>query len=151
MSKVSLLVTQGGADTYTAGTVSTGITLDGKSGWSITGMEAFWVDGAAVAAADWSLYAVVGTLPTATTFGSADEVGRLAWGMQNTAGVAVSLMYEPIKQGFLVEPRITVQPDIYCQVTSSNTAQANDVIFVIYYDVVKLTDLEVMRLYAGGA
>jgi len=151
MAKVSTLVTQGGADTTTSVTISTGLTLDGKSGWQINAIRAFWVDGAAVAAADWSMYASVGTVTGATTFGDADEIDRLAWGLQNTAGVAVVAGYEPIKETFLIEPRVTVQPELFATVVSSSTAQANDVRIEVYYEIVKLTDLEVMRLYAGGA
>jgi hypothetical protein len=151
MSKISQLVTQGGADTFTAVAIDTGLTADGKAGWQINAIRAFWVDGAAVAAADHSISAKVATIATTTTFGSSDEIDRVAWGLQNTAGVAVAVPYEPIKQDFLLEPRVTVQPNIYVQVESAGTAQANDVIFEIYYDVVKLSDLEVLRLLAGGA
>jgi len=151
MSQVALLVTQGGADTFTAGSIATGLTADGKAGWSILGFAAFWVDGASIAAADWSLSAKLATIATTTTFGSADEVERLSWGLQNTAGVAVAVPYEPVRRVMLEEPRITVQPLLYCQVESAGTANANDIIFKVFYEIVKLTDLEVLRLLAGGA
>jgi len=151
MSKISLLVTQGGADTFAAGAIDTGLTADGKAGWQINAIRAFWVDGAAVAAADHSLSAKVATLATTTTFGTADEIDRVSWGLQNTAGVAVAVAYEPVKEHYLVESRVTVQPNIYIQVESAGTGQANDVIVEVFYDVVKLSDLEVLRLLAGGA
>jgi hypothetical protein len=151
MSKASLLVTQGGADTFTAGAIDTGLTADGKAGWQINAIRAFWVDGAAVAAADHSISAKLSTIATTTTFGSADEIDRVAWGLQNTAGVAVAVPYEPVKEHFLTESRVTVQPNIYVQVESAGTGQANDVILEIFYDVVKLSDIEVLRLLAGGA
>lgn len=149
--RLAQLVTQSGADTFTAVAIATGLTADGKSGWSISSIRAQWVDGAAIAAADYTLEAKVATIATTTTFGSADEVERVMWGCQNTGGVAVAFGFEPIKEQFLTEPRITVQPFIYAQVASAGTANANDVIIEVFYDIVKLSDLEVLRLLAGGA
>lgn len=151
MSKISQLVTQGGADTFAAVAIATGLTADGKAGWQISSIRAFWVDGAAVATADWSLSAKVATEATTTTFGSADEIDRVSWGVQNTGGTATALRYDPVHEHYLAESRVTVQPLIYAQVESANTAQANDVIIEITYSVVKLSDLEVLRLLAGGA
>lgn len=151
MPREKILVTQSGADTFTAGSISTGLTADGKAGWSIKSIEAFWSDGAAVAAADWSLSAALTTISTATAFGDDDEIARVSWGLQNTGGVAVAVPYEPQKRYDLLEPRVTVQPTLYAGITSSGTSNANDVILVVYYDIVKLTDIEVLRLLAGGA
>lgn len=152
MPRVSELVTQSGADTYTEVEVLTGLTADGKAGWEIYAIEAFWSDGQAPAAADHQVNVLVKTIETTqTAFGSDDEIGRVAWMMQNTAGVAVAVEIEPIKQLQLFEPRVTVQPSIYIGVASANTAQANDLYVVVYYNIVKLTDLEVLRLLAGGA
>jgi len=131
MSKESILVTQSGADTYTAGSISTGLTADGKAGWQINAIEAFWSDGAAVAAADWSVNAACQTVATQTTYGDDDEITRVSWGVQNTGGVAVANPYDPVKTAILIEPRVTVQPSLFFGVTSSNTAQANYVIFVV--------------------
>lgn len=151
MSREKLLVTQSGADTFTNGIIETGLTADGKSGWSIKAIEMFWQDGYSVPAGDWTLDAKVTTVVTDTLFGDDDEIGRWSWACQNTGGVAVALPLEQIGQLILIEPRVTVQPVIYCQVKSGATTQANDVVFVIYYDIVKLTDIEVLRLLAGGA
>jgi len=151
MAKVKVLVTQTGADTFTSEPISTGMTLEGKTGWQVTAIQVFWADGSAVAAADWSISATLATVDTETAFGDADEITRISWGLQNTAGVAVAVPYEPQKENFLIEPRITVQPQIYAGIVSSGTGQANDIIMEVYYETVKLSDLEVMRLYAVGA
>lgn len=151
MSAVRKLVTQSGADTTTSAIIETGLTVDGKSGWSIYGVDAFWVDGNAVAAGDYLVEATLGTVTGATLMTSSDEIARLTWGLQNTAGVAVAVPYEPIKLSSMREPRVTVQPELFLTVKSAATAQANDVIFIVYYDIVKLTDVEVLRLLAGGA
>jgi hypothetical protein len=149
MSRIKQLVTQGGADTFTAVAINTGLVADGKAGWNITAISAFW-DGKAVAAADFIISAQVATIATVTAYGDADEVARVSWGLQNTAGVAVAVPFEPIKF-VTIQPRLTVQPAIYAQVSSITTGAANAVIFVIEYEVVKLTDLEVLRMLAGGA
>jgi hypothetical protein len=146
------LVTQSGNDTATSATWETGLTADGKTGISILGFQAYWTDGQSVAAGDWRLHAIINTLGVSeTTPVSDDEIARVEWAVQNTGGVAVAIPLEPSKQFTLPEERVTVQPEIYLCVESSSTGQANDVIFVIQYDLVKLTDVEVLRLLAGGA
>lgn len=150
-SVAKVLVTQSANDTFKAVELETGITVDGKAGWQITAVEAFWADGAAVAAGDWSVNAVLATVDTQTSFVDSDEIARLSWGMQNTGGVAVAVPYEPYRGHGLLEPRITVQPSLYCAVQSSGTNQANDIVFRVYYEIVKLTDLEVLRMLQGGA
>lgn len=151
MPKITIAVTQGGADTFTTGTIETGLTADGKAGWQINSIRAWWVNGSAVAAVDHSFFAKLCTINTTTAFTSADEIDRLGWGVQNTAGVAVAYPFEPLREHILFEPRVTVQPYLYVQNESTATAQANQLQIAIYYDVVKLSDLEVLRLLAGGA
>lgn len=151
MPKLSGSLTQSGADTATSLTVETGLTVDSKSGIEIYGMEVFWDNGESVAAGDWEINASIGTITGATSFVSDDEICRVSWGMQNTGGVAVAVDYEPVKSIILIEPRLTVQPDLFFTCASSLTGQANTIRVKIYYNVVKLTDLEVMRLLVGGA
>jgi len=151
MAKINQLVTQSGSDTSTWVAIATGLTVDGKAGWQINGMSAYWVDGQSVAAADMIVNGVVSTVNTGTSYGDDDEVARVSWGLQNTAGTAVAVPFEPIKSVQLVEPRVTVQPTIYVGIISQTSGQANDMIFVVNYDIVRLSDNEVLRLLAGGA
>jgi len=145
------LVTQTGNDTATF--VELGIpVLDGKSAYSIKGIEAFWVDGTAVAAADWWVNAYLAIQATsAITPDSPDWLCGVTWGMQNTGGVAVAVGMERQQQFTLLEPRVTVQPSIYAAVSSSGTGQANDVIFCVYYEIIRMSELEYLRMLAGGA
>lgn len=146
------LVTQSGNDAATSSTWETGLTADGKTGLSILGFHAYWADGQAVAAADWKLSAIINTTgASSTTPASDDELARVEWALQNTGGVAVAVPLEPNKSFVLPEERITVQPEIFLCVESASTGQANDVIFVVQYELVKLSDVEVLRLLAGGA
>jgi hypothetical protein len=151
MSVIKKLVTQTANDVFTSVAVNTGLTVDGKAGWQIQAVECYWADGAAVASGDWFLNAKVATIPTSTSFQDDDEIARIDWGLQNTGGVAVAVPYEPFKGLALAEGRVTVQPFIYLGIESSGTANSNDVVFRVYYEIVKLSDLEVLRLLAGGA
>lgn len=151
MSKKVQLVTQSGADTFTTVAIPTDLTADGRAGWQINSIMAHWVDGAAVVPGDWQAHAKLATTTNNNTFGADDELARVSWGLQNTAAAAVAVAFEPIKSFSLIEPRITVQPNIYAQVESSATGQANDMIIVVFYELVKLSDIEVLRLLAGGA
>jgi hypothetical protein len=144
-------VTQSGADTSTAAAIETGILPDGRSGLSIFAMEVHWTNAEAVPAADWECNATLSVDATFPGFTSPDEIARISWGVQNTAGVAVAVPYDPTKSIILIEPRVTVQPLIYAAVVSQLTSGANVIQFRIYYEVVKLTEMEVLRLLVGGA
>ena len=151
MSKIQFSQTQGGNDLTTSFAQATGLTADGKVGWQINAIECYWLNGESAAAADWEVAGILATESNAVNFNVPDEIVRLAWGLQNTGGVAVAVPYDPVKRLVMIEPRITVQPNLYGVVFSSGTSQANQIQFSIYYDVVKLSDLEVLRLLAGGA
>lgn len=141
---------QSGADTATASQIETGITVDGKVGWEIIGMQCYWTNGEAVAAADYELQIGVRTDATGLNFADLDEIIRTTWAVQNTAGVAVALPLENMKEIILLEPRVTVAPILYVRAESANTAQANNIITRLYYNIIKLTDLEVLRLSQAG-
>ena len=145
------LVTQGGADTFTAATILTGLTVEGKSGWLIKGLKAFWSNGYTAAATDAVTHLVLATIATITSPNADDEIARVSWGVQNTAGVAVAFNYEPIKLGIMQEPRLTVQSDLYVHANTIGTGLTNIIYFEIEYEIVKLTDIEVLRLMVGGA
>lgn len=143
--------TQGGADTASVATIDTGLTVDGKIGIEIYAFEVLWVNGETAVAADFEVTVALTTTSATPSFISSDEIQRIEWGLQNTGGVAVAVPFEPMKQIILVEPRLTVQDTLYFHVISSATGQANNCHGRIYYNTVKLTDLEVMRLLVGGA
>lgn len=145
------VIIQTGADTFTAQSIDTNLTADGKTGWQIISIEAYWANGETAAAADHDMNLVLSTIPTATSFESLDEIARINWAMQNTGGVAVAISLELVKEKFLLNPRITVQPTIYIQAQSTLTGLTNAVAWVINYETVKLTELEVLKLLQGGA
>lgn len=151
MSRIIKTLTQSGADAFTSVAIPTSITSDGKMGLSLTGFAVEWSNGQAAAAGDWLMTAKIATVPTNTTYGDPDEIIRVEWGLQNTGGVAVAVQFEPVKTEIVFEERVTVQPNLYLNISSSATGQANTVNVILYYNTVKLSDLEVLRLLGGGA
>jgi len=145
------VIIQTGADTFTAQAVDTNLTADGKSGWQILSVAAYWANGETAAAADHDMNLVLATISTVTSFESMDEIARINWAMQNTGGVAVAVALNLVKDRVLFNPRITVQPIIYIQAQSTLTGLTNAIAWEINYEIVKLTDLEVLKLLQGGA
>jgi hypothetical protein len=144
------LSTQGGADTFVATSIDTNLTADGKAGWEIVAFSAYFTNGETGAAADSDVNAILATQATVTTFEQDEEIYRINWSVANTAGVAVAYPVQLVKREILVEPRLTVQPTIYVQVSSSASGLTCAVAWEFHYNIVKLTDIEVLRLLQGG-
>jgi len=146
-----VVVTQTGNDTFTTGSIDTGLSADGKAAWKINSIKAFASNLYTAAAADQTLSAILSSQATVTVPFDPEELGRVNWAVANTAGVAVAYPVEQEKMVLVPEDRLTVQPTLYAQVSSVGTGIANVVYFEISYDVVKLSDIEVLRLLIGGA
>jgi len=152
MPILRLSVTQGGADTFTQVAIDTDLTADGKSAWQFTRMKAFWSNGYVAAATDQILSAILSTQATTVTVPTdPEEIARVTWAVANTAGVAVAYPVELIKVVDVSIDRITVQPTLYASVSSTTTGLTNVVYFEFEYEVVKLSDIEVLRLLVGGS
>lgn len=127
--------------------------LDGKSGYQFTAIEVYWKNVESAAAADYEVYVAIqktsGAL--AERIGIDDWIVGVSWGQQNTGGVAVVANTEPYKSQVLIEPIVTVSPDLQIVIVSGATGQTNQFGVVVHYDLVKLTELEYLRLLAGGA
>ena len=144
-------VTQGGADTFTSDMIDTNLSVDGKSGWQILAMKCFWSNGYSLAAIDCTVNGLLSTKSTITTMDESEELTRINYAVQNTGGVAVAFPLEQIKSTVPLGERITVQPALYFHVASAGSGQANILSYEIEYEIVKLTELEIMRLLVGGA
>lgn len=143
-------VTQGGADTATAQQFVLPY-LGTRQALRIKGLRAVWQDIATVGADDYHLTACVATQSTLPTEGDDEWLIDVQWAAQNTAGVAVLVTVQPVLLYMPPVTRLTVQPDIYAIVSSSNTSQANDVMFELFFEVEKISEVEYYRLLAGGA
>ncbi len=145
IARSTLKVTQGGNDTITADSFSLPYTGE-KVGIKVIGMEWSWRNAASMAAVDSSLDVMIATTSAATDIDQ-DEV-MLYGGYQMVAGAFSG--YGSGTQQSIVD-RITVQPFVYGIVKSAATAQANIVVFNLYYEIVKLTEIEYYRLLAVAA
>lgn len=142
---------QSAIDTNTA-TAMNLPSLDGKSGYQINAIEAYWKNGEGAAAGDYEVYVAVQKtdLALAERIGIDDWIVGVSWGQQNTAGVAVVANFEPYKQQILIEPIITVSPSLFIMVVTGATGQNNQFGVIVHYDLVKLSELEYLRLLAAG-
>lgn len=151
MPIIRQLVTQGGADAFKAVAIDTNIQVDGKLGWEIQRVVVRWKDfNNTIVDVPFNFEAYVNTTGAVSTMVDVDEIARAELQRYNTTGVEGYLL-NPILECMLMEPRITVQPFIYCCVDTVDTGVTNDVEFLIQYETVKLSDLELMRLLQGGA
>jgi hypothetical protein len=92
------------------------------------------------------------TIATLTTSDSDDVIARCSFGTAITGAADVGFQCFPENEVVLFEPRLTVQDSIYVlsrNVVGSTTAPV--IYYEINYEVVKLTDLELLRLLVGGA
>jgi hypothetical protein len=145
------LTTQTGVDTTTSTAIDTGVTVDSRSGIEITAMEVVIPGLTAAPAADYRVDFILATTTGQVLFNSADNIEQISWGVQNTAGVAVAFDFEPKKLLIFPESRLTVQPLLYATLFSTGTTLTNIAYWRIFYDTVKLTDVELLRLLVGGA
>ena len=151
MATIRERVTQAVIDTTISVELETAITVDGKAGWQINEVGFLWDNSLFAVAGDYSVAAYLATETGAIVPEQPEVIAVSSWAAQDTGGVAVILGVEPFKLAPLFEPRITVQPSIFFTLASFGTGIANSGVFYVNYEIVKLSDLEVMRLLAGGA
>jgi hypothetical protein len=142
------------AGTIVQSIVDTNISGDSKFGWMIEGfkgtMLSAGVGGVEVPEAYRTDLTLSTQATTITTPDDEDEIARVSWGLTySAAGLAD---FEPSKLGVLLEPRLTVQPLLYVSAVSAVAlTSVNTFYYEIRYSVVKLTDVELLRLLIGGA
>lgn len=151
MAIARYLLTQGGSDTLASAAMNL-FPLDGKSGYQINSLEVYWKNAENAAPADWEVYVAVQKSAIGLTdrIGDEDWIVGASWAQQNTAGVAVTLQIEPYKKEILIEPIVTVSQTLNVVAFSSGTAQANSFSLIVHYDVIKLSEIEYLRLLAAG-
>lgn len=144
-------VLQSGIDTATATPMNLP-SLDGKSGYEFRAIEVYWKNAEGVAPADWEVYVAVqkNNIALNERIAIDDWIVGTSWAQQNTAGVAVVANVEPYKSQILITPIVTVAPDLQIMVFSTLTAQNNQFGVIVHYDLVKLSELEYLRLLAAG-
>jgi len=142
------------AGTFTQDVFDTNISADSKFGYAITGFSAYMRsrDATGVEVPESNLIeCILSTqVTTITTPDNDEEIARVGWvlAFSTAAGFAV---LKPNGVADLLEPRLTVQPNLYIGVKGSVTVGAiTDIYYQVSYDIVKLTDIELLRLLVGG-
>lgn len=142
------------AGTFTQVTFDTNISSDSKFGINVTGFKGQIrsrdATGVEVPESNMIELILATRITTITTPDEPEELARIAWslGFSTAAGFA---SIEAIKEAKMLEPRLTVQPALYIGVKGSATIGAiTDIYYEFSYEIVKLSDIELLRLLVGG-
>lgn len=153
MSSIKQTLVQTASNATTSVEIATGLTVDGKAGWSITGMRFSLPNLSAghVATVDCNVFIQVNTETGNQVFVDKDSIFNQCLQFSGIAASTTSLQVFGDGTVVLPLPRVTVQPTIYLTVISNGMAVPLQADIELYYEIVKLSDLEVMRLLQGGA
>lgn len=142
------------AGTFTQAVFDTNITAESKYGLEITGFKAYMrsrdATGIEVPESNLIECILATQITTITTPDETEEIARVGWGLRFSTAASMAET-EPEKVAFMLEPRLTVQPTLYIGVKGSVTIGAiTDIYYEISYSIVKLSDIELLRLLVGG-
>lgn len=144
-------ITQTGVNTYTSSLVDTNLSVDGRAGWDIKAFRGFYSNFGVQTPADITQNLILATLATVTNYDSKDEIARVVWQAGGNTFTDVFAQFDAIKAAVFSGSRLTVQPFLYINSSSTGQSAAGILYWEMDYEVVKLTDLEVLRLLQGGA
>jgi hypothetical protein len=133
--------------------IPTDITVDGRTAWSVVGMN-YNVRRLNAAVPNVSNSTVTVELNTETGDQTFTDKDSIIFDQLQFHGIAASTssFYVPSGKSItLINPRITAQPDLYLRLDTSNLTATVELSVEIVYELVKVTDLEMMRLLQGGA
>lgn len=147
------LITQTAANAPAVVQITTNLTVDGRQGWNITGLRWTFTNIAAAITpiATCNAQIQVNTEAGNQAFDDPDSIFLVNTGAHGIAASTSSVYIPATGTQVLPEPRTTVQPIIYIALDSIGMTQALSVGVEITYEIVKLSDIEVMRLLQGGA
>lgn len=142
------------AGTFTQAVFDTNITSDSKFGLEVTGFRAYMRsrDATGIEVPESNLIeCILSTrVTTITTPDEPEEIARVGWGLRFSTAASMAES-EPTKVAVMLEPRLTVQPTLYISVKGSTTiGSITDIYYELSYQVVKLGDVELLRLLVGG-
>jgi hypothetical protein len=80
-----------------------------------------------------------------------DSVYQFMYQFRGVAASTSGIQVDSERIVTFVQPRLTVQPNLYINVSSAGMTVGNTIYVEVFYEIVKLTDIEVMRLMQGGA
>lgn len=142
------------AGTFIQTVLDTNINADSKYGWAITGFRGILksrdATGVEVPESNDIDLILSTRITTITTPDETEELARINWAVAFSTAVAFSIP-ELQKTAPIAEPRLTVQPNLYIGAKGSTAIGAiTDIYYEVTYDIIKLSDMEVLRLLVGG-
>jgi hypothetical protein len=152
MSQYKATVTQSGINVLTSVPILTGLTVDGKSGWNIKRVRFNFVGPNAVSpVVDTGIILQLNTEIGDQAFTDNDSIVHETISISGVAA-STSAFNLPDPRVWISDiGRVTVQPILYLTLVSNGLIAAGVVNVEIEYEIIRLTDLEVMRLLQGGA
>ncbi len=143
---LDIRTTQGGADTFDEGSVSTEILPENGLAFAIRAIELSFLSGLAAVSADWEiLWSMSRDTKTAACAPTDPDCmlydGRS--GSLTTSGTFLNtrrVHYDALPGIFIVEPTI------YAQLSSAATGITLDANFRIWYEEIKLSEVEILRV-----
>jgi hypothetical protein len=153
MSMIKLEVTQTVLNTPATGIIPTGLTVDGRSGWNIQGIKLLFENASACVTqvAKCTANIQLNTEAGSQGFTDNDSITFMSYQFQGIAASTSAHQIFPVQQEDLIIPRTTVQPNLFVFLNTTGMVATASFGIVVFYEIIKLTDLEVMRLMQGGA
>jgi len=151
MPQVKVSLIQPTANERVVVPILTGLTADGKAGWTIASLSVQLLLPGAPGSGISALDVKLATVDAVTDPTNPDEIGRVSFryigGATTTAITELSTFGETV----IGADRITVRPTLYAIVDSTGLSTGAELIFTVNYAVSKLSDSEMVRLFMGGA
>lgn len=146
------IIAQTALNTDVEQVIPTMLTVDGRQGWSIKRVTGWFLSAQAVlSTVDITIGLQLNTETGNQTYTDSDSVASLSMLFNGTAASTSGFQIDPKVEWVSLDGRLTVQPNLYLRITSANAGAVCSFAVEIEYDLVKLSDIEVMRLLQGGA
>mgnify|MGYP003376834333 CR=1 FL=1 len=142
---VSLL--QGGADAFVQGTISTGIVPADGLVWQLRLIEmSFFQSNLSALSADAYVHWSISRDTKAAICDLDDADSIFIDGFHTSLTTSGQIFIPSMYQNRPIEGTIVVEPIIYVQLDSNAIGSALDATMRVHYDLVKLTEIEILRL-----
>jgi len=154
MSSIRTSLSQAVVNTEIELAIPTGLTVDGRAGWSVTGVFIDFVNAALAVSQVEPLSSVTVELNTESggqSYPDKDLITFDVFQFSGAVGAASFVQLDGRSRSVLPIPRLTAQPNLYVYLNSYGLVNPATIHVEVFYDIVKLSDLEVMRLLQGGA
>lgn len=132
-------------------TIPTLLTVDGRTGWNIKRVRVALASSVGiVAAASSNILCQLNTEVIKQSFDDPDNIANLQWATVGTAASTGAFPVDLDREWVSEAGRLTVEPNLYVHIESTGLTAAMTFNFLMEYETVKLTDMEMVRLLQGG-